>query len=43
MDQVPRAVQRFLDGMESGEWDGVGDFITSDALMDCSVPEWRFQ
>ena len=43
MDQVPRAVQRFLDGMESGEWDGVGGFITSDVLMDCSVPEWRFQ
>src|SRR2546425_286076 len=43
MRQVPEAIQRFLDGMESGNWEGMERYLTGDTLLDATVPDWRFQ
>ena len=43
MDQVPTAVQRFLDGLQSGDWTGIEDHLTPDVIQDGSMPGWRLQ
>jgi hypothetical protein len=40
---VPVAVQRLLDGMQTANWDGIEECFTADALYDASVPGWRYQ
>jgi ketosteroid isomerase-like protein len=41
MEQVPIAVQRFLDGLRTGDWDGMEQHFTPDAVHDGSMPDWR--
>ena len=43
MEQLPSAVQRFLDGLRTGDWDGMEQHFTPDAIHDGSMPEWRVQ
>lgn len=43
MQQLPTAVQRFLDGLQSGDWGGMEQHLTPDAIQDGSMPEWRVQ
>lgn len=43
MDQIPTAVQRFLDGLETGDWDDMEQHFTPDAVHDGSMPDWRVQ
>lgn len=43
MEQLPTAVQRFLDGLQSGNWDGMEQHFTPDAIHDGSMPHWRVQ
>lgn len=43
MVEIPAAIQRFLEGIETGNWDGVEVFYTPNALYDASVPGWRYQ
>lgn len=43
MQQPPTAVQRFLDGLQSGDWDGMEQHFTPDAIHDGSMPDWRVQ
>lgn len=43
MEQLPTAVQRFLDGLSSGDWDGMEQHFTADAIHDGSMPGWRVQ
>ena len=43
MEQLPSAVQRFLDGLRTGDWDGMEQHLTPDAIHDGSMPEWRVQ
>lgn len=43
MQQLPNAVQRFLDGLRTGVWDGMEQHLTPDAIHDGSMPEWRAQ
>jgi ketosteroid isomerase-like protein len=40
---VPAPVRRFLEGVESGDWDGMESCLTPDVLYDASVPGWHFQ
>ncbi len=43
MEQLPAAVQRLLEGIESGDWEGMEQHFTPDALYDGSMPGWRVQ
>lgn len=43
MEQLPSAVQRFLDGLRTGDWDGMEQHFTPDAIHDGSMPDWRVQ
>lgn len=43
MEQLPNAVQRFLDGLSSGDWNGMEQHLTPDAIHDGSMPQWRVQ
>ncbi len=43
MEEIPAAIQRFLEGMETGNWDGMEDYYTPDAIYDATVPGWRYQ
>lgn len=43
MEQLPNAVRRFLDGLATGNWDGMQQHFTRDAIHDGSMPEWRVQ
>lgn len=43
MEQLPNAVQRFLDGLTTGDWDGMEQHLTPDAIHDGSMPGWRVQ
>jgi len=43
MEQLPNAVQRFLDGLRTGNWDGMEQHLTPDAIHDGSMPGWRVQ
>jgi ketosteroid isomerase-like protein len=43
MEQLPNAVQRFLDGLRTGNWDGMEQHLTPDAVHDGSMPDWRVQ
>jgi ketosteroid isomerase-like protein len=41
MQRLPNAVQRFLDGLRTGDWDGMEEHFTQDAIHDGSMPGWR--
>lgn len=43
MERLPTAVQRFLDGLQTGDWDGMEQHFTPDAVHDGSMPDWRVQ
>jgi len=43
MQQLPNSVQRFLDGLRTGDWDGMEQHFTPDAIHDGSMPDWRVQ
>ncbi len=43
MRELPNAVQRFLDGLRTGDWDGMEQHLTPDAVHDGSMPHWRVQ
>ena len=43
MERLPSAVQRFLDGLRTGDWDGMEQHFTPDAIHDGSMPDWRVQ
>lgn len=43
MTETPLAVQRFLDGLQTGNWDGMEEHYTPEVLYDASVPGWRYQ
>lgn len=43
MNQLPTAVQRFLDGLGSGDWTGIEAHLTLDVVQDGSMPGWRLQ
>lgn len=43
MAEIPAAIQRFLDGIQTGEWEGVEAYLTPDAIYDGSMPGWRAQ
>lgn len=36
-------MQRLLDGIETGDWDGAEQHLTPEALYDGSMPGWRAQ
>lgn len=36
-------VERFTTRIQQGEFDGIADLYTEDALFDAHVPDWRFQ
>ena len=40
---VPAAVVRFLDGVQTGRWDGIEAILAPDVLYDASVPGWHYQ
>lgn len=41
MTEFPAAIQRFLDGIRTGDWDGVEAHFAPDAVYDGSMPGWR--
>jgi ketosteroid isomerase-like protein len=41
MTALPTAVQRLLDGLSTGDWDGMEAHLTPDASQDGSMPGWR--
>jgi ketosteroid isomerase-like protein len=41
MEQLPKAVQRFLDALRTADWDGMEQHLTPDAIHDGSMPDWR--
>jgi ketosteroid isomerase-like protein len=41
MSALPTAVQRFIDGLQTGDWDGMEQHLTPDAIHDGSMPFWR--
>lgn len=43
MEQLPTAVRRWLDGLQTGNWDGMEQHFTPDAIHDGSMPDWRLQ
>lgn len=43
MQPLPTAVQRFLDGLTTGDWDDMEQHLTPDAVHDGSMPGWRLQ
>lgn len=43
MTQVPTAVQRIIDAYATGSCDGLERYFTPDALLDGSMPGWRYQ
>lgn len=40
---TPVAIQRFLDGIQTADWDGMEAYYTPEALYDATVPGWRYQ
>jgi ketosteroid isomerase-like protein len=43
MEQLPNALRRFLDGVATGDWNGMERHFTRDAIQDGSMPGWRVQ
>lgn len=43
MTSLPAAVQRLLDGLTTGDWNGIEAHLTPDAIQDGSMPGWRLQ
>lgn len=41
--QLPTAVQRVLDGLTTGDWDGIEQHLAPDVVHDATVPGWRMQ
>ena len=40
---LPFAVEEFVRRIETAEWEGMEDHLTTDALYDASVPGWHYQ
>jgi ketosteroid isomerase-like protein len=40
---LPPAVRRFFEGLQTGNWEGIEDYFTPDAVYDGSVPAWHYQ
>jgi ketosteroid isomerase-like protein len=40
---IPAAVARFLDALETGRWDGFHECLSPDVVYDASVPGWHYQ
>lgn len=40
---APEAVQRFLAGLETGDWSGIEHHLAEEVLYDASVPGWHYQ
>lgn len=43
MAAVPAAIQRFLEGIQTGNWDGIEECYTPDALFDASDPGGHYR
>jgi hypothetical protein len=43
MTTLPIALERFLDGVRTGDWTGMEQHFTPDAIHDGSMPGWRLQ
>lgn len=43
MTELPAAIQRLLDGIQTGDWVGVEAHLAPDAIYDGSMPGWRVQ
>ena len=43
MNTLPSAAERFLDGLRTGDWEGMEQHFTPDAIHDGSMPGWRVQ
>ena len=43
MAEIPHAIRRLLDGIETGNWDGFEEHVTPDVLYDGTVPGWHYQ
>jgi hypothetical protein len=43
MAELPIAVQRFLDGIQTADWAGFEAYYTPEALYDATVPGWHCQ
>jgi len=43
MSTLPNAAERFLDGLRTGDWEGMEQHFTPDAVHDGSMPGWRAQ
>jgi hypothetical protein len=41
--EIPAAVARFLEGIETGDWGGMEEHLAPDVLYDASVPGWHYQ
>jgi hypothetical protein len=43
MTDMPSAIRHFLNGIETGNWEGFDACVTSDVLYDGTVPGWHYQ
>jgi ketosteroid isomerase-like protein len=43
MTDLPPAIQKFLEGLQTGDWTGIEQYLTPDAIYDATVPGWRYQ
>lgn len=42
-EALPAAVNRFLEGLQTGDWSGMEDHLAEAVLYDASVPGWHYQ
>lgn len=40
---IPAAVAMFLDGIQTGRWEAMEQYLADDILYDASVPGWHYQ
>lgn len=43
MIHLPAALQHFLRGIETADWDGIEAYLAPDVLYDATVPGWHYQ
>lgn len=43
MTETRMAIERFLEALETGDWNGMEGLVTAGALYDGSMPGWRTQ
>lgn len=43
MIDLPAALQQFLHGIETANWDGIEAYLAPDVLYDATVPGWHYQ